>query len=658
MIDAESTALLLGSSNDALRTEILDILVGSLIYSFAQIFPDRRPPSIFLEGHGRETITGMSEEDLDLSEIIGWFTSIYPIDLGERSGSIFDLIRIAKDVRRKVPGKGRPYFACRFYNDAGKKAFEAHKHVELIFNYRGSFQQLEDTRSIFKIEDRKDRDVSIPGDGPGYLRPSLVDMNLVVQEGKLQIWTRSHQRMPHHEAVNRWVSLYATTLRSVAHQLACQPATFTLSDFPLLDVSYSSLRTLLTEQLASKGIEENTVMDIYPCAPVQEGILMSRSSGSASYHSTSIWQASSTGSTVSALRLAAAWDKVVSMHPVLSSIFETNPDTGRFVQVVLSQHNKSTIHRAAASESAVDAIQQISIVEQSASQPECFFTICEDDKGEVACRLDISHALMDALSLPVIVQDLEQAYVKNAVALRTPFRDYVEYLQRASTSEKMRYWKGYLMNIEPCLMPGDRPSNDSTSEYKMQYAWSTIPAVDTAFIAETCRAHGITRSAFLHTAWALVLSYFTGDRQVCFGYVSSGRDYPIDGIESIVGPLINMLVARVDSDQPLSTTMQSISSYHIEHLEHQHVSLADIQHETSTKQLFNTNITVREDRSRPPPKDGSMQLLELVEEDRHEVSIHRLIFCSNDRFLTWTVRCCSGCRSQKRRYGSGHPISH
>ncbi|EPS29593.1 hypothetical protein PDE_04543 [Penicillium oxalicum 114-2] len=588
VIDAESTALLLGSSNDALRTEILDILVGSLIYSFAQIFPDRRPPSIFLEGHGRETITGMSEEDLDLSEIIGWFTSIYPIDLGERSGSIFDLIRIAKDVRRKVPGKGRPYFACRFYNDAGKKAFEAHKHVELIFNYRGSFQQLEDTRSIFKIEDRKDRDVSIPGDGPGYLRPSLVDMNLVVQEGKLQIWTRSHQRMPHHEAVNRWVSLYATTLRSMAHQLACQPATFTLSDFPLLDVSYSSLRTLLTEQLASKGIEENTVMDIYPCAPVQEGILMSRSSGSASYHSTSIWQASSTGSTVSALRLAAAWDKVVSMHPVLSSIFETNPDTGRFVQVVLSQHNKSTIHRAAASESAVDAIQQISIVEQSASQPECFFTICEDDK----------------------VQDLEQAYVKNAVALRTPFRDYVEYLQRASTSEKMRYWKGYLMDIEPCLMPGDRPSNDSTSEYKMQYAWSTIPAVDTAFIAETCRAHG--------------------DRQVCFGYVSSGRDYPIDGIESIVGPLINMLVARVDSDQPLSTTMQSISSYHIEHLEHQHVSLADIQHETSTKQLFNTNITVREDRSRPPPKDGSMQLLELVEEDRHEYDVVLAAAVKND----------------------------
>jgi hypothetical protein len=131
-------------------------------------------------------------DDLDLSEVVGWFTLIHPVDLGGRSDNIFNLIRLAKDVRRKVPGKGRPYFACRFYSATERKAFKVHRHVKLIFNYQGLFQQLEDTRSIFKIKDRKDRDVSIPGDGPDYLRPSLVDMNLVVQEGKLQVWTRSY----------------------------------------------------------------------------------------------------------------------------------------------------------------------------------------------------------------------------------------------------------------------------------------------------------------------------------------------------------------------------------------------------------------------------------------------------------------------------------
>ncbi|KAL5360425.1 hypothetical protein BJX96DRAFT_175281 [Aspergillus floccosus] len=601
IVDTESTALLLGPSNDALRTEILDILVGTLIFSFAQVFPDRRPPPVFLEGHGREPVTGM--DDLDLSEVVGWFTSIHPVDLGGRSDNIFDLIRLAKDVRRKVPGKGRPYFACRFYSATGRKAFETHKHVELIFNYRGSFQQLEDTRSMFKIEDRKDRDVSIPGDGPDYLRPSLVDMNLVVQE------------------VVRWVSLYATTLSSVAHELASLSPSFTLADFPLLDISYGGLRRLLSEQLANNGIEESGVRDIYPCAPVQEGILMSRSIGAASYHSTSIWQASSTGSTVSASRLAAAWEAVAHMHPVFSTVFATNPETGRFVQVVLNEHNKAYVYHASEFETAVGSLQKMPSIKGLPSQSECFFTICEDDKGEVACRLDITHALMDALSLPVIVRDLEQVYARQVMTSRTPFRDYIEHLQHTSASDRMRYWKGYLANVEPCLMPGDMPLKHSTPEYNAQYAWITLPAAATAPISKICREKGLTRSAFLHMAWSLVLGYFTGKRQVCFGYISSGRDYPIDGIGEIVGPLINMLVARVDLDQPLSMTVENINSYHIEHLENQHVSLADLQHETSTKQLFNTNITVREARRRSTIDDGGMQLVELVEEDRHEYDI-------------------------------------
>ncbi|KAL4926547.1 uncharacterized protein BDV17DRAFT_293346 [Aspergillus undulatus] len=228
---------------------------------------------------------------------------------------------------------------------------------------------------------------------------------------------------------------------------------------------------------------------------------------------------------------------------------------------------------------------------------------------------------MDALSLPVIVRDLEQAYIRQVTTLRTPFRDYVEHLQRTLASDRMRYWKGYLANVEPCLMPGDMPLKHSTSEYNAQYAWVILPAAATAPIAEMCRGKGLTRSAFLHMTWSLVLAYFTGKRQVYFGYISSGRDYPIDGIGEIVGPLINMLVARVDLGQPLPTTMENINSYHIEHLENQHVSLADLQHETSTKQLFNTNITVREARRRSTVVDGGMQLVELLEEDRHEYDI-------------------------------------
>jgi hypothetical protein len=40
-LDAESTALLLGPSNDSLHTETLDIRIGATIYSFRKAFPAR-----------------------------------------------------------------------------------------------------------------------------------------------------------------------------------------------------------------------------------------------------------------------------------------------------------------------------------------------------------------------------------------------------------------------------------------------------------------------------------------------------------------------------------------------------------------------------------------------------------------------------------------
>jgi non-ribosomal peptide synthase protein (TIGR01720 family) len=619
-VDAEATALLLGASNDCLRTEVLDILVGTLVFCFAQVFPDRNPPAVFLEGHGREPVAGM--EDLDMSEIVGWFTSIHPVQVGgESSTSLFDMIKFAKDIRRRVPGKGRPYFASRFFSTEGKKAFESHKYAELIFNYRGSVQQLEDAKSVFKLENRESRNLLIPGDGPEYQRPSLVDMNLVVQEGKLQLWTRSHKHMRNHEAVTRWVKLYAETLSSVAHELTKVRPCYTLADFPVLDISYTGLEELITKQLANQGVVEADIHDIYPCTPMQEGILISTNAGAASYQSVCIWEAVLANSKVSVPRLAAAWRKISRMHPVFATIFSTHPDTGRFVQVVLSNPNDVSLCQATGSMTASEHLRQMQGPTAPNSKPECYFTICTGSSGEVACRLDMTHALMDALSLPVIVRDLEKAYAGEALTLRKPFRDYVEHIQRTPASQRLTYWENYLTGVQSCALPGDKAATRPENQRNSSYGWLIVPSASTAQIAEVCRKNGMTRSTFLHLAWSLVLAHFTGQRQVCFGYLSSGRDTQMDGIENIVGPLINMLIARVDLEQPLSNVMQAINKYNIEHLECQHVSLAEVQHKINVKQLFNTNITVRDAGGESKQTASGVQLVKVLEEDPHEVSL-------------------------------------
>jgi hypothetical protein len=288
--------------------------------------------------------------------------------------------------------------------------------------------------------------------------------------------------------------------------------------------------------------------------------------------------------------------------------------------VVLDDANAALVCHAADSETAVEHLQQMQSFKAAPSQPECFFTICSDREGNVACSLSMTHALMDAQSLPVIMRDLEKAYSGQVIPLRTPFRTYVEHIQRTPASNRLSYWKEYLAGVRPCHLSGDVASSPSKTERNGLYGCLTLPTSVTMSISKICHERGLTRSEFLHLAWSLVLSYFTGTRQVCFGYISSGRDSPIDGVEDIVGPLINMLIARVDLERPFDTAMTAINKYHVEHLRNQHVSLAEIQHEVSASRLFNTNITIRKARGGPGAADGSMKLVEISEEDPHEVS--------------------------------------
>jgi len=147
-----------------------------------------------------------------------------------------------------------------------------------------------------------------------------------------------------------------------------------------------------------------------------------------------------------------------------------------------------------------------------------------------------------------------------------------------------------------------------------------VNAGDTGAIYDFCRSKGITRSAFLQVAWAMMLSRWLEADQPCFGYLASGRDMPIDGIEDMVGPLINMLIARVDLTVGLDEILKATSRDSIKNLSHQHVSVAEIQHELGNRgqQLFNITLTVHNNHIQKLHADG-LQLEERSGDDPHEV---------------------------------------
>ena len=89
----------------------------------------------------------------------------------------------------------------------------------------------------------------------------------------------------------------------------------------------------------------------------------------------------------------------------------------------------------------------------------------------------------------------------------------------------------------------------------------------------------------------------TGSDDVCFGYLSAGRDAPVNGIQDMVGIFINMLCCRVQfsDQQTLADVSKNVQDAHVRCIPHQSCSLASIQHELGWQgqSLFNTTLSIQ-----------------------------------------------------------------
>lgn len=60
--------------------------------------------------------------------------------------------------------------------------------------------------------------------------------------------------------------------------------------------------------------------------------------------------------------------------------------------------------------------------------------------------------------------------------------------------------------------------------------------------------HGRTMVNVLQLTWALILSRYKVCMEGWFGYLTGGRDVPVDGVEELVGPLINIVMTHIKLD--------------------------------------------------------------------------------------------------------------
>lgn len=276
--DQDLTSTLFGGANDSLHTEPMDIMIAALTHSFMQTFPEREPAVVWLEGHGREPPV---EIPLDITNTIGWFTTLYPIPLAlSAQSTLVEAVRLAKDNRRRVPNKGQPYFACRYRSQSGREAFQQHDLPEIVLNFSGEFQQLEATEGLFKrAETTGMGDQDIEEISLSAKRTSMIEINAEREKSQFMVTVYIHKRMKHQDRLKGWIDSFSRALVTAAQELAVLDPTFTTTDLPLLPLSPDNLQRLLIEELPRCGIHAKAVSEMCLCLPAQEGILLSMQHG-------------------------------------------------------------------------------------------------------------------------------------------------------------------------------------------------------------------------------------------------------------------------------------------------------------------------------------------------------------------------------------------
>jgi hypothetical protein len=202
-------------------------------------------------------------------------------------------------------------------------------------------------------------------------------------------------------------------------------------------------------------------------------------------------------------------------------------------------------------------------------EPPYWVTICLSP-SQTYLYADFSHTVMDQLSLQLILNGLSEFYAKKITSpMEVPqYRAITSHIQAKADDPAVDYWSNYLKKLKIVSLSESESSSLEFGDIK-----STLTRIVSAKeMQDLAKAASVTTSALFRLAWAVVLRGLTRKDQIAFEYVVSGRDMPVEGIEKIVGPVLNILPCwkSLNFQLSLRELLQDIHGELIENLQFQH----------------------------------------------------------------------------------------
>ena len=557
-LDGTTTAALLRDVPRTFDAQINDVLLTAVAQAVTA-WTGGSSVLVALEGHGREDLF----DDVDLSRTVGWFTSIFPVelDLPADSGPAEGLASIGEQLAA-VPHHGVGYGILRYLGtEEIRHSLRDLVRPEISFNYLGQFDS--DIPGFGHLADAEEpRGRSVDPDGR---RAHLIDIAASVQGGRMSLSVSYSRNIHERQTAEKLVGGVAAALRSLARA---------------------------QQERAAAGDTRDAEPAVCELSPMQAGMLFQSLADTAEATEVRPYVVQFVDEFTGPLDIACfrrGWQEVMDRHTILRSSFAMDDENG--ARQTVHDHAEIPFEEVDWRDAEADA--QRGRLERLLAEdrrrgfdpvrpPLMRFILARTGADRTLVIWSFHHLLLDGWSAQLVQHEFYTCFraalsgTVPALPDPVPYSRYIEWIAERSKSEAEAFWRRTLDGLtEPTALGVDRETGE-TGFGDIEFAVDSELSVR---MGEFAKVHRLTVNTIVQGMWTLLLSRYSGTEDVLYGSTVSGRPADLPGVESMVGLFINTLPVRAAAprDARLVDWLHTLQEGHVELRQYEYSSLADIQ---------------------------------------------------------------------------------
>ena len=248
-------------------------------------------------------------------------------------------------------------------------------------------------------------------------------------------------------------------------------------------------------------VGEEMIEDIYPCTPLQAGMVALSEKAPSTYIMRFVY---SLPQSLDIDRFKEAWERVAEKCPILRTTYIQTAEAD-LLQVVLKNKNRWTTFTNGCDQSSWHLQPQL---QMGAGKPLAFYSMGRDlDTGGICFQWEVHHSLVDGWSLPLILEKVDQEYSNQHVEAGPAFNSFVKHTSELDLQACGPFWKNYLDGA---------PTPDFPKLPSATYQPETKSCFRNEVQLIGKQESGITTATLIRASWPLLISTYVDSDDVTF----------------------------------------------------------------------------------------------------------------------------------------------